>query len=151
MAVKYKLVTKKNLGEDQKEVPQKVYAQMVCGDKVAFAQFIDEVSDSSGVGSAGTKAVLDRINVVLVRHLQLGQSVDAGELGHFRFTFGSGGALDAKTFETNLLREPKVRFFPGKALREVKARTAFERVGKTSTTIPEGGEGENPDENPDIL
>ena len=37
MAVKYKLVTKKNLGEDKKEVPQKVYAQMVCGDKVEFA------------------------------------------------------------------------------------------------------------------
>ena len=103
------------------------------------------------MGSAGTKAVIDLINVVLVRHLQLGQSVDTGELGHFCFTFESGGALDAKTFETNLLREPKVRFFPGKALREVKARTAFERVGKTSTTIPEGGEGENPDENPDIL
>ena len=59
----------------------KVYAQMVYGDLVTFDEFAEEVADSSGVGSASVKAVLDRMNVVLVRHLQHGRRVSVGELG----------------------------------------------------------------------
>lgn len=53
MAMKFKLVTRKNMGPDQEEVPEKIYAQMVCGDYVPFDEFVEEVADSSGVGSAG--------------------------------------------------------------------------------------------------
>ena len=69
MAMKFKLVTKKNMGPDQESIPEKVYAQMVCGDYVPFEEFVEEVADSSGVGSAGVKAVIDRTVVVLVRHM----------------------------------------------------------------------------------
>lgn len=128
MAVKYKLVSKKNLGKDQAENPEKMYAQMVCGDLVTFENFIEEVSDSSGVGSAGVKAVLDRVNVVLQRHLQQGRRVNVGELGNFRYTFGSAGVTEDEKFETKMIREPKVRFFPGRALRITKSRASFEKV-----------------------
>lgn len=70
MALKFKLVMRKNLGEDHESIPEKVYAQMVYGDLVTFDEFAEEVADSSGVGSASVKAVLDRMNVVLVSHLQ---------------------------------------------------------------------------------
>ena len=73
MALKFKLVMRKNLGEDHESIPEKVYAQMVYGDLVTFDEFAEEVADSSGVGSASVKAVLDRMNVVLVRHLQHGR------------------------------------------------------------------------------
>ena len=63
--MKFKLVTRKNMGPDQEEVPEKIYAQMVCGDYVPFDEFVEEVADSSGVGSAGVKAVIDRTVVVL--------------------------------------------------------------------------------------
>ena len=128
MALKFKLVMRKNLGEDHESIPEKVYAQMVYGDLVTFDEFAEEVADSSGVGSASVKAVLDRMNVVLVRHLQHGRRVSVGELGLFRFCFGSSGVPDEKTFSTNLIREPKVRFYPGKALRVAKSRTSFEKT-----------------------
>ena len=80
MALKFKLVMRKNLGEDHESIPEKVYAQMVYGDLVTFDEFAEEVADSSGVGSASVKAVLDRMNVVLVRHLQHGRRVSVGEL-----------------------------------------------------------------------
>ena len=83
MSVKYKLVVKKNLGNDKGEVPEKKYAQIVSGDYIAFPELIEEVSDSSGVGSAGVKAVLDRLNVVLVRHLQHGRRVSVGNWVRF--------------------------------------------------------------------
>ena len=138
MALKFKLVMRKNLGEDHESIPEKVYAQMVYGDLVTFDEFAEEVADSSGVGSASVKAVLDRMNVVLVRHLQHGRRVSVGELG----------VPDEKTFSTNLIREPKVRFYPGKALRVAKSRTSFEK-----TALPNeedaggnGSDSESPDE-----
>ena len=140
MALKFKLVMRKNLGEDHESIPEKVYAQMVYGDLVTFDEFAEEVADSSGVGSASVKAVLDRMNVVLVRHLQHGRRVSVGELGLFRFCFGSSGVPDEKTFSTN--------FYPGKALRVAKSRTSFEK-----TALPNeedaggnGSDSESPDE-----
>ena len=38
---------------------------MVSGDLVTFEELIEEVGDSTVAGSAGVKAVLDRLNVVL--------------------------------------------------------------------------------------
>lgn len=140
MSVKYKLVVKKNLGNDKGDVPEKMYAQIVSGDYVSFEEFVEEVGDSSGVGSAGVKAVLDRSNVILVRHLQHGRRVSMGELGTFRFTLGSAGVPDKKTFNVNLIREPKVRFFPGKALRTIKSQVSFEKLTEKED---EEGTGEN--------
>ena len=139
MAMKFKLVTRKNLGPDQKEVPEKVYAQMVCGDYVPFEEFVEEIADSSGVGSAGVKAVIDRSVVILVRHLQHGRRVHFGDLGHFRNNFGSEGVTDEKSFTTSMIREPKVRFFPGKELRIAKSRTSFEKMSLEKKDEGEGG------------
>lgn len=144
MAVKYKLVSKRNLGPDKEDVPEKIYAQIVNGDLVEFEEFIEEVGDSSGVGSAVVKSVLDRVNVVLVRHLQHGRRVNVGELGNFRFTCGSPGVPDVKSFDPNLIREPKVRFYPGKALRVSKSRSSFERV--TPGVKEDTGGNDRPDE-----
>lgn len=101
---------------------------MVCGDYVPFDEFVEEVADSSGVGSAGVKAVIDRTVVVLVRHMQHGRRVQVGDLGHFRYNFGSEGVPDEKSFATNMIREPKVRFFPGKAC-------AWLKVGRVSRRL----------------
>lgn len=141
MSVKFKLVSKRNLGNDKAETPEKIYAQIVSGDYVPFDEFVEEVADSSGVGSAGVKAVLDRMNVILARHLQHGRRVAVGELGTFRFTLGSTGVAEAAKFDTNLIKEPRVRFYPGKALRTIKSQTSFERL--TEKKEEEGGSGED--------
>ena len=95
MALKYRLIQKRNLGEDQASVPQKTYAQMVCGDYVPFEELVEEIQDSTVAGSAGVKAVVDRLVVTLVRHLRNGRRVCVGELGTFRLNFGSGGVENA--------------------------------------------------------
>lgn len=98
MALKFKLVMRKNLGEDHESIPEKVYAQMVYGDLVTFDEFAEEVADSSGVGSASVKAVLDRMNVVLVRHLQHGRRVSVGELGFSAFVSDRRGCRMRRRF-----------------------------------------------------
>lgn len=145
MGMKYKLISMRNLGEDKQEVPKKIYAQTVVGDYITFEEFVEEVSDSSGVGSAGVKAVLDRVNVVLARHLPHGRRVSVGELGTFRFTLGSPGVTDVDQFDTTLIREPRVRFFPGKALRTTKSLTSFERLSeKKEKEENKGGQDDHP-------
>ena len=116
---------------------------MVCGDYVPFDEFVEEVADSSGVGSAGVKAVIDRTVVVLVRHMQHGRRVHVGDLGHFRYNFGSEGVTEEKKFATNMIREPKVRFFPGKALRVAKGRTSFEKITLDEKEEENGGGNED--------
>ena len=46
MALKFKLVMRKNLGEDHESIPEKVYAQMVYGDLVTFDEFAEAPSVS---------------------------------------------------------------------------------------------------------
>ncbi|MBP3517701.1 MAG: DNA-binding protein [Parabacteroides sp.] len=147
MALKYKLVQRKNLGKDQVENPEKVYVQMISGDYVTFEELMEEVGDSTVAGSAGVKAVLDRLNVVLARHLRNGRRVSVGELGTFRLNFGSQGVVTVEEFNTGLIREPRVRFLPGKALRTMKGRTSFERIlPETKEPVTGGGEEERPGE-----
>ena len=133
MAVKYRLIERKNLGNDKTETPKKQYAQVIYGDLVEFETFLEEVADGSGVGSAQVKAVLDRINIVLKRNLAQGRRVNVGELGNFRFGVGSTGTPTTEEFTTSLIKEPKVVFSPGKALRIAKKLTNFEKKGTLRT------------------
>ena len=148
MSIKYKLVQKRNLGSDQEQIPTKIYAQMVSGDLVTFDEFVEEVADSTVAGSAGVKAILDRFNVVLVRHLRNGRRVQVGELGNFRLNMGSTGVATVEDFSTDVIREPRVRFHPGKALRAMKGNTNFERftVNNSSTDVDSSDENEEPEE-----
>ncbi|MCD8268166.1 MAG: hypothetical protein LUD46_06680 [Parabacteroides sp.] len=94
--MKYKLVSMRNLGEDKAENLTKIYAQTVAGDYITFEQFVEEVSDSSGVGSTGVKAVLDRANVVLGRHLPHGRRVSMGSWGRSVSCWDRRGCLIRK-------------------------------------------------------
>ena len=87
MALKFKLVMRKNLGEDHESIPEKVYAQMVYGDLVTFDEFAEEVADSSGVGSASVKAVLDRMNVMTKGFFPGGSMISPAT--NFGFPFSS--------------------------------------------------------------
>ena len=42
MAVKYRLIERKNLGNDKTETPKKQYAQVIYGDLVEFETFLDQ-------------------------------------------------------------------------------------------------------------
>ena len=122
-------------------------AQMVCGDYVPFEELVEEIQDSTVAGSAGVKAVVDRLVVTLVRHLRNGRRVCVGELGTFRLNFGSGGVENAADFKAGLIREPRVRFYPGKALRNMKSQANFERVDLVEVDVPSDG-GEEEEERP---
>lgn len=46
MSVKYRLVKRMNLGKDQEENPEKLYAQAVYSDLVGFEELLGEISEA---------------------------------------------------------------------------------------------------------
>ncbi len=97
-------------------------------------------------GSAGVKAVLDRLNVVLVRHLQHGRRVSVGNWVRSVIRSVLPGVIDEKTFDTNLIREPKVRFYrhPG----TIKSQASFEKLVEKKDEEKEeenGGSSDRPE------
>ena len=145
MAQRFKLIERKNLGKDNQANPKKFYAQAVCSGYVSFTELCGDIAEGCTLTSADVKAVLDRMNFTLDKHLKAGRIVEFGEIGRFRLALGSSGSVTADKFTTTQIRTPKIVFTPGGKLRETRQLTTFERVGDEPATSG-GGESESPDE-----
>lgn len=141
MAQKFKLIERKNLGKDNAQNPKKFYAQAINNGYVSFTELCSDIAETCTLTSADVKAVLDRMNYMLDKHLKAGRIVQFGEIGNFRFAVGSSGSLTAKEFSTALIKQPKIVFTPGSKLRETRQLTAFEKEAEKDATGGEGGGG----------
>ena len=139
MAQKYKLIERRNLGKDQAESPRKMYAQAVSNGYVTFDELCQEIGEGCTLTSADVKAVMDRMNYTLDKHLKAGRIVQFGEIGSFRLAVGSTGSVDAKSFNASQIKKPRIVFFSGSRLQETRKLTSFERVA-------DEGEGETTEE-----
>ncbi len=106
------------------------YAQYRTRGLIPFDVFCREVADGSTVDVADVKAVLSRLHTVITRNIERGFSVEVGELGNFRPTFGSAEVLDPKDFDiTKHVRSPKITFRPRPIFAQsLRANIGFERV-----------------------
>lgn len=143
MSVKYRLIKRKNLGKDQAEVPEKLYAQPIYSDLVSFEELLGEISEA-GIPSNQVKGVTDRMNHLIRKHLAAGRRVQFGELGNFRYGVGSTGAVTEEDFSTNKIKLPRIIFSPGSLLRTARKEATFEKG--TVITVSEENKVEKPDE-----
>jgi predicted histone-like DNA-binding protein len=127
MSVKFRLINRPNLGKDAETAPRKVYAQVVNNGYVTFEELYKDIAENCTLTSADVKAVLDRMNYELDRNLRAGRIVQFGEIGNFRMSAGSSGAVGEKNFSTSQIRNTKIVFTPGKNLRITRSQTTFER------------------------
>ena len=109
---------------------KKVYKALpVTRGRVSFDAFCREVSDGSTVDVADVKAVLSRLDTVITRNLDRGFSIDVGELGTFRPSFGSVEVLSEKEFDVGKhIRKPRIIFHPRVAFASSLEGAHFERV-----------------------
>lgn len=128
MALLYRLVERRNLKKGAPENSTLFYAQSVSAGKVELNEICTEISDSSTVNSADVKAVLDRLNYVLDKHMRAGRIVQLGEMGNFRFSLGSKGAENEDLFEASLIRAPRIVFAPGSKLRTARKSASYEKI-----------------------
>lgn len=134
------------MGNDKTETPKKQYAASGLWRSCRVRDFPRGSGRWKWSRLRQVKAVLDRINIVLKRNLSQGRRVNVGELGNFRFGVGSTGAATTEEFSNNLIKEPKVVFSPGKALRVSKKLAVFEKAKLPEAENPSGGDSESPDE-----
>lgn len=146
MSQKYKLIERRNLGKDQAETPRKMYAQAVNNGYVSFNELCQEIGEGCTLTSADVKAVMDRMNYILDKHLKAGRIVQFGEIGSFRLAVGSTGSVDVKSFNASLIKKPKIVFAPGNRLQETRTLTSFERIASLDETTGSNGEEERPGE-----
>lgn len=143
MAQKFKLIERRNLGKDVAENPKKFYAQAVNNGYVLFTELCSDIAETCTLTSADVKAVLDRMNYMLDKHLKAGRIVQFGEIGNFRLALGSTGSLTEKDFSTSQIKQPKIVFTPGSKLRETRQLTAFEKEAEKGADKGSGDAGED--------
>lgn len=140
MAVKFKLMKQKNLGKDKDVTPEKVYAREVNSDKISFEYLLEEIA-AAGIPSNQVKGVMDRMNYLIRLHLSAGHIVQFGELGNFRYTLGSTGAVTEEEFEATQIKTPRLLFYPGKTLQKARKNAEFQRLDTGTTDESEEDEG----------
>jgi predicted histone-like DNA-binding protein len=126
MAVKFKLVKRNNLGKDNAAIPQKVYARSVYTDKINFNYLLSEIAEA-GIPSSQVKAVIDRMNFLISKHLTAGHIVQFGEFGNFRYSLGSTGSETEEEFNSSQIKTPKIIFTPGATLRNAKSQASYQK------------------------
>lgn len=146
MAQKFKLVERKNLGKDNTENPKKFYAQAVNNGYVPFTELCADIAEGCTLTSADVKAVLDRMNFMLDKHLKAGRIVQFGEIGNFRLALGSSGSLSTKGFNTSQIKKPRIVFHPGDKLQETRTLATFEHVGDSGAENRGNQDSESPGE-----
>ncbi len=125
--LKYKVLTHEaKLGKNKGKKVQQGYP--VLNGHIEFDKLCESLSKGCTVSKADVKAVLSQMTEKIAEFLDLGMSIDCGELGIFRPSFGSQQVLEKEKFTVENLKKPRVVFTPRKEFKECLKNVGFERV-----------------------
>ncbi|RHU24583.1 MULTISPECIES: HU family DNA-binding protein [Parabacteroides] len=146
MAVKYRLVQRKDMSKDAAPDAKLVYAVSSSTGMCDTAQMCDIIADRSAATPGDVKLVLDGVLHVLKQKLPDGQTVQLGDLGYIQVVLGSKGAATEKDFSANLIKSRRILFRPGKVLVQLAQNFKTERYATSgsTTTPPKDDEDDRP-------
>lgn len=127
MALNYHLV-KRKVGAGPEKGTEKYFAQVRMDGRIDVDKICQDISESSSATEGDVLSVLNSMQYCLLTYLEEGHIVQMGDLGNFRLTAGSDGALTEKEFKMSMMRTPKVVFTPGKMLRRLLPDVQFQRI-----------------------
>lgn len=137
MAVKYKLVQRKDLTKGAAEDAKRYYAMSYSSGKCDTNELCETIADRSTATAGDVQLVIDGLVHVMSKRLAAGQTVQLGELGYFRAILGSSGVTDKKDFNADLIKTRKICFTPGRILETVRRTLKTDRTDLEPKT--EGG------------
>ncbi|AHW58861.1 DNA-binding protein, histone-like, putative [Draconibacterium orientale] len=120
--LKYKLIEKANPRD--LTAPKKFYASHVSSGRKTISR---DIEDKSSLSRGDISNVLDNLVDQIPKYLLDGQTVSLGDLGSFRLTLSSEGAEQEKNFKSNMIKNVKIIFTPGKMLKEEVAKARFDK------------------------
>ena len=128
--MKYKIIWRVN---PQDRTKGKWYALPVNDGKISKTDLAKEIVSISALSRGDVSSVIENLLEILPKYLLMGKSVNLGELGTLRVSFGSEGVDDEKDFNVNKITSVKIVFTPGVELKKQLANIHFELITTGNT------------------
>jgi predicted histone-like DNA-binding protein len=126
MSIKYRLIQKIN--PKKPTDPKKVYASVATQGEVSLRELGKEIAEVSTVSLADVTAVVESMLQVIERHVTRTMTVRLGELGSMSLRVSSEGAATEEEFTPSMIKDTRLRFRPGKEIRQAIKNTPFEKT-----------------------
>lgn len=127
MAIRYRLISKKNL-QRPKDAP-KFYAIAKSIGEITLEDLAEKIAKgSTTVSDTDVLAVLNEAAKLVETEIVDGHIVRFGRLGSFSITLSSGGADTEAAFNVKQIKSAKVKFKAGDKLTAALASAKFKKV-----------------------
>lgn len=125
MAIKYKLVSKKNPRD--LEAPSKFYASSVTTRKIDIDQLSENIARASTVARSDVYAVIVALIDEALHELANGSQISLGKLGSLYVNLRSNGADTEDDFTSALIKGAKVIYRPGSEIKDMLGSLKYEK------------------------
>jgi len=125
MAIKYKLVSKKNPRD--LEAPSKFYASSVTTRKINIDQLSENIARASTVARSDVYAVIVALIDESLHELASGSLINLGKLGSLYVNLRSNGADTEDDFTSALIKGAKVIYRPGAEIKNMLGSLKYEK------------------------
>lgn len=151
-------VLRKNMLD--KEKPDMYYALTKSSGEIDIDEMAERIQRSSTVNWADVVCVLRALQTEMIESFKKAEIVRLGDLGSFYVTLRSSGALTPKDVKEGLIKGARVRFRPGKEIKNALKTLEYskykpensdgdkndpEKPGGNPDPNPSGDDGETPD------
>lgn len=145
-----------------KEKPNMYYALAKSSGEIDIDELAERIQRSSTVNWADVVCVLRALQTEMIESFKKAETVRLGDLGSFYVTLRSSGALIPKDVKEGLIKGARVRFRPGKEIKNAlktltfgKYKTEADKDGSDKPDVtpdpnPDGGGDDTPDPDPAI-
>lgn len=139
--VNYSVVPRVNPA-DRESGEVRYYATAQAKGSTSINEIAERISHATTVTRADCLAVLAALEEQITDSLQSGEIVKLGDIGTFRISLGSEGAVSEELFTASLIKKPKIVYFPSSNLRAKISNLNFTKVKtKKEEKEEEGGLG----------
>lgn len=132
MALKYRIVLKKDMRKEAVKGAQLFYGQVRSMEKTDFKKLCELVSGYCTAKKGEVELVIDGLIYVMQMLLEGGNVVQMGGFGNFRMIAGCKGSPTLKDFDPALFKKGHIVFTPGRLLRDLASKARFEKLNPFS-------------------
>jgi len=116
------------------EKPQVYKLQQIILPAVTTSQLITECSNSCGVNTSQTKAVIDALVNRLIHYMEIGHPVKVGDFGSFSPRIRTKVSATLENLSAENVRQKIIHFTPGSGLRNMIAENPVTGADKLDST-----------------
>ena len=125
MGILYKSLKRAN--PQDRTQPEKYYAAIAKNGSSDFETLAEMISEQSALSATDCLAVLNILEVNIVRELRQGRIVRLGKLGSFQVSISSNGLDTQDEVTADAIKGAKILFRPAKMMRNLLKNLSFNR------------------------